>query len=351
MDAFFASVEQRDFPDLKGKPIIVGGGHRGVVAAASYEARKYGIHSAMPSVIAFKRCPHLISIKPRFDRYKEVSLQIRDILTSYTDLVEPLSLDEAFLDVTENKVQQDMAHLIARDIRNQILKETELTASAGISVNKFLAKIASDINKPNGQKTIHPQQVLQFLEELPITKFYGVGKATALKMHNLGIFHGKDLKKWNREKLVRIFGKQGHHYYQIVRGIQHSEVEPNRIRKSIAVEQTYHQDISANNIQEIHQKIEELTTELNRRTRRQSIYGKTLTLKIKYQDFTIHTRSKTTQEFIMPEEVESLAHKLWETRPLNDSVRLLGLSLSSLNTEEHQNQFIQLTIPFKGLIS
>ncbi len=347
MDAFYASVEQHDFPHLRGKPVIVGGGHRGVVAAASYEARKYGIRSAMPSKTAFEKCPNLIAVPPRFNRYKEVSRQIRSIFFEYTDLVEPLSLDEAFLDVTENRKGQSMAHVIAREIRSRISSELGLTASAGISVNKFLAKIASDINKPNGQKTIHPQRVLSFLESLSIEKFFGIGKVTAQKMHELKIYNGKDLKQWSKEQLVRHFGKHGLQYYQIVRGIYLSEVNPNRIRKSVAVEETYDEDIEALNQTEIYNKLHNLSTELIYRTERHHVYGKTLTLKIKYSDFTLYTRSRTLNDYYMPEQIEPVAHVLWESRPLDKAVRLLGLGLSNLNTEEDENGFVQLKIPFR----
>ena len=235
MDAFYASVEQLDNKDLIGKPIAVGGSsERGVVAAASYEARKFGVRSAMSGVLAKKKCPHLIFVKPRFSRYKEISVKIRQIFNDYTDLVEPLSLDEAYLDVTENKKGNPSASLIAQEIRDRIFNELQLRASAGISVNKFIAKVASDINKPNGQKTINPEEVIPFLEELSVNKFYGVGKVTAAKMNNLGIFKGLDLKEKSLEELTKLFGKSGNFYYNIVRGIHNSSVKPNRVRKSIA---------------------------------------------------------------------------------------------------------------------
>ena len=221
MDAFFASVEQLDDPDLRGKPVAVGGSReRGVVAAASYEARVFGVRSAMPSVIAKKKCKDLIFAKPRFDRYKEISGHIRSIFFDYTDLIEPLSLDEAFLDVTVNKKDIDLASDIAKEIRARITSETGLTASAGISINKFLAKVATEINKPNGQKTIHPTQVDDFIDNLEIKKFFGVGKVTAKKMNELGIFYGRDLRKFERGQLVEYFGKTGNHYYKIIRSIQ-----------------------------------------------------------------------------------------------------------------------------------
>ena len=246
MDAFFASVEQLDNPDLRGKPVAVGGGgDRGVVSAASYEARKFGVRSAMSNVLAKQKCPEIIFVKGNYKRYKEISLQIREIFYDYTDLVEPLSLDEAYLDVTQNKVGNPSASLIAKEIRKRILDEIGLTASAGISINKFIAKVASDINKPNGQKTINPEEVIPFLEELPIQKFYGIGKVTASKMYNLGIFNGRDLKEKSLEEMSLLFGKSGTHYYDIVRGIHRSEVKPNRIRKSLGAERTFRENISS----------------------------------------------------------------------------------------------------------
>ena len=346
MDAFFASVEQRDFPDLRGKPIIVGGGHRGVVAAASYEARKFGIRSAMPARTAFEKCPQLIAVPPRFDRYKEVSNQIRKIFLEYTDLVQPLSIDEAFLDVTENKVGNPMAHVIAKEIRQKIYEQTSLTASAGISINKFLAKIASDINKPNGQKTIHPSQVIRFLEDLPIDQFYGIGKVTARRMHEMAIYTGKDLKSYSKQELIKEFGKAGEHYYLIVRGIQYSEVEPNRIRKSISTETTFDEDIDTTQNQSIFHIMEELVQDLDKRTLIKGILGKTLTLKIKYGDFTLFTRSKTITHYFTPDEMLVTLHNLWYARPYNKPVRLLGVGLSNLNTTNRKTIITQLQIPF-----
>ena len=346
MDAFYASVEQHDNPELKGKPIAVGGQHRGVVAAASYEARKYGVRSAMPSKTARERCPHLIFVPPRFARYKEISRKIREIFYEYTDLVEPLSLDEAYLDVTENKKGMESANLIAREIRQKIFEQTGLTASAGISVNKFLAKVASDINKPNGQKTIHPDKVENFLEELPVEKFYGVGKVTANKMFSLGIYKGKDLKKRSLEELDRLFGKSGRHYYNVVRGIHTSEVKPHRIQKSVAVERTFFEDLFDE--QQIDEKLENLGQELHQRLQKNNILGRTLTLKIKYKDFSMFTRSITKEGyFSSPEQYFNTGKKLWELRPYNKPVRLLGLSLSHLNTEEKKQISIQLKIPFE----
>jgi DNA polymerase IV len=302
MDAFYASVEQLDNKELIGKPVVVGGSsERGVVAAASYEARKFGIRSAMSGVLAKKKCPHLIFVKPRFSRYKEISVKIRQIFNDYTDLVEPLSLDEAYLDVTENKKGNPSASLIAQEIRDRIFNELNLRASAGISINKFIAKVASDINKPNGQKTINPEEVILFLEELSVNKFYGVGKVTASKMNNLGIFKGLDLKKKSLDELTKLFGKSGKFYYNIVRGIHHSLVKPNRVRKSIAAERTFSKNISSEVF--MLERLFTIAEELERRMTKSETKGKTITLKIKYSDFTQQTRSKTVQNFIQKKEV------------------------------------------------
>ena len=246
MDAFYASVEQLDNPELRGKAVAVGGGsERGVVSAASYEARKFGVRSAMAGGLARKLCPELIFVKTRFERYREISAQIREVFYEYTDLVEPLSLDEAYLDVTQNKKGNPSASLIAKEIRAKIKDKTGLNASAGISINKFIAKVASDINKPNGQKTIGPEEVIAFLEDLDIRKFYGVGKVTAEKMYQLGIFTGKDLKTKSIEFLNEKFGKSGAYYYHVVRGIHTSQVKPDRIRKSLGAERTFSENISS----------------------------------------------------------------------------------------------------------
>ncbi len=284
-------------------------------------------------------------MSPRFSRYKEVSRQIREIFHEYTDLVEPLSLDEAYLDVTENKMDIESANQIAREIRRKIFEKTGLTASAGISVNKFLAKVASDINKPNGQKTIHPDRIESFLEELPVEKFYGVGKVTANKMFSLGIFKGKDLKKRSVEDLTRMFGKSGAYYYNVVRGIHLSEVKPHRIQKSVAVERTFLEDLFDD--QQVSEKLQNLSEELHTRLQKNNIRGRSLTLKIKYKDFSLYTRSITREEyFSSPEQYFSTGKKLWELRPFDKPVRLLGLSLSHLNTEEKKLVSVQLKIPF-----
>lgn len=337
MDAFYASVEQLDHPELRGRPVAVGGGEkRGVVAAASYEARKYGVRSAMSGFIAKRQCPELIFVKPRFDRYKEVSGAIREIFYRYTDLVEPLSLDEAYLDVTENKVGNPSATLIAYEIRNLISTELGLTASAGISINKFIAKVASDINKPNGQKTIPPGEVINFLEGLEIAKFYGVGKVTAKKMYALGIFTGSDLKEQTLEFLQEHFGKSGQHYYQVVRGIHESAVKPERIPKSIGAERTFGENLSSEVF--LMQKLEHIAGVLAGRLSRSGAAGKTVTLKIKYSDFQIQTRSKTLEKYItLKEEILTTVKDLLYQEKLDNSVRLLGISLSNLKTEQPED--------------
>lgn len=331
MDAFYASVEQLDNPELRGKPVAVGGGEeRGVVAAASYEARKYGVRSAMSGILAKKKCPHLIFVKPRFDRYTKISQKIRTIFYEYTDLVEPLSLDEAYLDVTENKKGNPSASLIAKEIRQRIFKELNLQASAGISVNKFLAKTASDINKPNGQKTIPPEEVIPFLEELPIGKFFGIGKVTAAKMYNLGIFTGKDLKEKTASFLTLHFKKTGNHYYQIVRGIQSDHVKPARQRKSVAAEHTFTKNLTSEVF--MLEKLEKISEELEQRLIRSEVSGRTITLKIKYSDFKLQTRSKTLPYFVKDKAVllETVSELLYQEKVLN-SVRLLGISVTNLN--------------------
>lgn len=346
MDAFYASVEQNDNPELKGKPIAVGGNEtRGVVSAASYEARKFGVRSAISGALAKKLCPELIFVKPRFDRYSEISKKIRSIFKEYTDLVEPLSLDEAYLDVTKNKKGNPSATLIAQEIRARIFEETGLTASAGISVNKFVAKIASDYNKPNGQKTVNPDEVEDFLEKLDIKKFYGIGKVTALKMYNHSIFTGKDLKGKTKEYLEENFGKSGVFYYNIVRGIHNSEVKPNRISKSVAAEHTFYENLTSEIFME--KKLEKIAIELEKRLKKYNISGKTITLKIKYSDFTLQTRSKTLPYFVSDKGLLSeTAKELLYQEKMKESVRLLGISLSNLNTEMKKTVVVQLKFDF-----
>lgn len=336
MDAFYASVEQMDNPKLKGKPLAVGGGgKRGVISAASYEARKFGVKSAMSGSLAIKLCPELIFVKPNFERYNEISKQVKKIFFDYTELVEPLSLDEAYLDVTQNKKGNPSASLIAQDIRNRIYEEVGLTASAGISINKFVAKIASDYNKPNGQKTVNPDEVLSFLEALDIRKFYGIGKVTAEKMYQKGIFTGKDLKSKSAEYLETHFGKSGKSYYYLVRGLQHSEVKPDRIRKSLAAERTFTENLSSEIF--MLEKLEHIANEVSNRLERSKVSGKTVTLKIKYSDFSLQTRSKTLPYFVQDKAVilETAKDLLYQDN-INESVRLLGISMSNLNTEKEK---------------
>ncbi len=346
MDAFYASVEQMDHPELMGKPIAVGGSeNRGVVAAASYEARQFGVRSAISGVLAKKNCPDLIFVTPRFDRYKEISNKIHKIFHDYTDLVEPLSLDEAYLDVTHNKKGNPSATLLAQEIRMRILNEVGLTASAGISVNKFVAKIASDYNKPNGQKTVNPEEVLSFLEALPIRKFYGVGKVTTEKMYQLGIFTGLELKSKSMEFLEKHFGKSGAFYYHVVRGIHNGEVKPNRITKSVAAEHTFDTNLSSEIF--MLEQLEKIAANLERRLKKHNIAGKTVTLKIKYSDFTQQTRSKTVPYFIADKGliIENVKELLYQER-MKDSVRLLGIALSNLNTEQKKTVVVQLQFAF-----
>jgi DNA polymerase-4 len=346
MDAFYASVEQMDNPALRGKPVAVGGSeNRGVVAAASYEARKFGVRSAISGVLAKKYCPEIIFVKPRFDRYKEISSKIQKIFHEYTDLVEPLSLDEAYLDVTQNKKGNPSASLLAEEIRARIFDEVGLTASAGISINKFVAKIASDYNKPNGQKTVNPDEVIAFLEELPIRKFYGVGKVTTEKMYQLGVFTGVDLKSKSLDFLEKYFGKSGSFYFNVVRGVHNSEVRSDRITKSVAAEHTFDVNLSSEIF--MIEKLEIIATALEKRLTKYKVAGKTITLKIKYSNFTQQTRSKTVPYFISDRGLilEIVKELLYQER-MKDSVRLLGIALSNLNTEEKKFLVVQLKFAF-----
>lgn len=335
MDAFYASVEQLDNPELKGKPLAVGGSkERGVVAAASYEARQYGVYSAMPSVTAARRCPNIIFVKPRFERYKEVSMQIMDVFKSYTDLVEPLSLDEAYLDVTENKKGIGSAMRIAMNIRAEILEKTGLTASAGVSYNKFLAKTASDINKPNGMAVIMPEEGAAFIEQLKIEKFHGIGKVTAEKMKKFSVFNGADLKSKSEEWLHGNFGKAGLYYYRIARGIDHRLVQANRVRKSIGAENTFSEDLETE--KELLNALQPICETVVARTKKARNAGKTVSLKLKYDDFSVQTRSKTVGSFISNfQHIWTIAVELLRTPELpNKPIRLLGISLSNLEKEE-----------------
>ena len=329
MDAFYASVEQLDNPELQDKALAVGGGsERGVVAAASYEARKFGIRSAMSGEVARRKCPHLIFVKPRFSRYKEVSKVVHSIFYQYTDLVEALSLDEAYLDVTNNKKGIPSATLIAEEIRTKIYELTGLTASAGISINKFLAKVASDYNKPNGQKTIPPEEVISFLSDLDVRKFHGVGKVTAEKMYRKGWYTGADLRNQSLSNLEKHFGKSGQFYYNVVRGIHLSPVRPQRKPKSVGAERTFDKNISSEIF--MVSRLEDIASALDQRLFKTKISGKTITLKIKYSDFVTQTRSKTVPYYTSDIAVIlEIAKELLFQEKFKNSVRLLGISLSN----------------------
>lgn len=346
MDAFFASVEQMDFPELKGKPVAVGGNRqRGVVAAASYEARKYGIHSAMPSKIAASKCKDLVFVKPRFERYRELSYQIRDIFFRYTDLVEPLSLDEAYLDVTENKMGVSTATDIALEIKKAIKDEIGLTASAGVSINKFLAKIASDYRKPDGIFIIKPHQVIPFIEELPIEKFFGVGKKTAEKMHSLDIKNGADLRNKTIKELVKYFGKQGRYFYSVSRGEDYRKVNPNRIRKSVGAENTFNNSLKTKS--EIWEALQPIAEKCWKRYKQSDAIAHTITLKVKFDDFKQITRSKSFEEAIDSANLfDQGLESLMESFELSQSVRLVGCSLSNFEIEEKIGENGQMTLTF-----
>lgn len=336
MDAFYASVEQRDNPALRGKPVIVGGtpNSRGVVATASYEARKFGVHSAMPSSQAFRLCPQAVFVKPDFTKYKRVSYAVREIFYEYTGLVEPLSLDEAYLDVTDNLRQNPSATLTAREILDKIRDQTGLTASAGVSYCKFLAKIASDINKPFGLTLITPEQAGTFLAELDIKKFFGVGRATQKKMHALGIKTGADLRSWSEVDLVKAFGKSGRHYYRIVRGIDNREVRPDRIRKSYGKERTFSEDVDDR--EWIIAYLKELAAEIAEGMKKSGFAGKTITLKVRYNNFETITRSHSIDSFTADTAtIMQVVHKLLQQTEIGTrKVRLLGITLSNLNVSE-----------------
>lgn len=349
MDAFYASVEQRDHPELRGKAIAVGHSEeRGVVAAASYEARKYGVRSAMSSLKAKQLCPHLIFVPGRMSVYKEVSAQIHAIFHDYTDLIEPLSLDEAFLDVTHNKKNIPLAVDIAKEIKLRIHEELNLVASAGISYNKFLAKVASDYRKPDGLCTIHPDQAQEFIDRLPIEAFWGVGKVTAKKMHTLGIHRGKELRQCTLEMLTRIFGKAGHIYYNFARGIDLRPVEAERIRKSVGCEHTLDKDITSQSSVII--ELYHVATELVERLKRNGFSGNTLTLKIKFYDFKQITRSLTLEkelnrlEDILPLAKQLLKEVDYTIRP----IRLIGLTVSNPKEEQEEEHGVwkQLELEF-----
>jgi DNA polymerase-4 len=333
MDAFYASVEQRDDPSLKGKPVAVGGGHRGVVTAASYEARPYGVRSALPSITAKRLCPELIFVKPRFDVYRAVSHQIRAIFADYTDLVEPLSLDEAYLDVTEDRLGLGSARAIAEDIRRRIREETQLTASAGVSYCKFIAKLASDHRKPDGLCVITPEKGPAFVASLPVARFHGVGPVTAKKMERLGIHTGADLRDWSLPALQAHFGSSADWYWRICRGIDEREVKPDRPYKSVSAERTFDEDL---------RDPERLAAELARiagyawdRVKRAEVAGRTVTLKVKYGDFTLITRSRSFAAPVPDLDAFTAAGQalLAALHPLSKGIRLLGLGLHNLSEE------------------
>ncbi len=344
MDAFYASVEQRDNPELRGKPVAVGGSSkRGVVAAASYEARRFGIHSAMPSITAKRRCPELVFVRARFAVYKEVSRQIRSIFSRYTDLIEPLSMDEAFLDLTEPKVGPPSATLLANRIREEIATDTGCTASAGVSYCKFLAKVASGINKPNGITVVKPEDAAAFIGSLPIEKFFGVGKVTAKKFKKYGINNGYDLRQCSELMLTQKFGKAGRFYYRIAQGLDARPVRTHRVRKSVSAERTFFDDIDSGD--EMSEKIATIAAEVAARLERAGASGKTVTLKIKYHDFVIRTRSRTLPRPLGTEaELKDIANHLLRSPALPDRpVRLLGIGVSNLKFA-NSNQEGQLDI-------
>ena len=332
MDAFYASIEQRDNPEYRGKPIAVGGspeGRGGVVATASYEARKFGVRSAMPSKRAQQLCPEVIFVRPRFEVYKEVSGKIREIFHRYTDIIEPLSLDEAFLDVTEDKQNIGSAIEIATLIKQAIKDELSLTASAGISVNKFVAKIASDMQKPDGLTFIGPSRIQSFMESLPVEKFFGVGKVTAAKMKGMGLHTGADLKRLTEDDLVKHFGKTGRFFYKIVRGLDDRDVQPHRETKSVGAEDTFAYDLTT--LEEMYTELDKLAVVVSNRLNRYALKGRTVTVKVKYSDFKIITRSQSFVQGVNDRDtIAATAHQLLAAADLNDKkVRLLGISLSN----------------------
>ena len=342
MDAFYASVEQRDNESYRNRPIVVGGspeGRGGVVAAASYEARVFGIRSAMPSKKAIQLCPHLVFVRPRFDVYKAVSTQIREIFSRYTDLIEPLSLDEAYLDVTSDKRSIGSAMDIAAEIKKSIREELQLTASAGVSINKFVAKIASDLDKPDGLTFIGPSRIEKFMEELPVEKFYGVGRVTAEKMKSLKLFNGADLKKLSEAEMIRHFGKAGGFYYNIVRGIDNREVQADRASKSVGAEDTFAEDLTE--IPAMQEELSKIALLVETRLRKKGLKGRTVTLKIKYSDFRMITRSQSLSSGIDDAElITSIVHQLLlATNPERQKIRLLGISLSNFGEQVQMRLF------------
>ena len=335
MDAFFASVEQRDNPKLRGKPVVVGGSpdKRGAIAAASYEARKYGIHSAMPSRQAAKLCPHLIFVRPQMGKYRDISQQIREIFLSYTPLVEPVAFDEAYLDVTEPITDHPSAMAIAREIKQRIRQETQLTASAGLSVNKFLAKMATGINKPDGLSLIRPEEGAAFVQKLPIEKFHGIGKATTKKMHQLNIKTGADLYEWSEEKLIQQFGKVGRYFFQIARGNDSRIVNPNRVRKSVGAERSFDPDIRDRN--QCLEQLQNIAENVHHRLLKANKQGKTLTLKVKYANYQQITRSRTIeQHYDTLQKISLTAQELFQQHVEQHPIRLLGISIGGLNSNQ-----------------
>jgi DNA polymerase IV len=338
MDAFYASVEQRDDPDLRGKPVAVGGSReRGVVAAASYEARKFGVRSAMPSVTARRQCPDLIFVKPRFEVYKEISRHIKTIFAEHTEIIEPLSLDEAYLDVTENIQGIASATEIATMIRAKILSGTGLTASAGISYNKFLAKLASDHRKPNGQFVITPKMGPAFVQDLPVGKFHGIGPATSAKMNGLGIFTGLDMRNQTLEFMTNNFGKAGTYYYWISRGIDERSVRANRVRKSVGAENTFSQDLA--DYEALAAELQALIEKVWRHCETTGARGRTATLKVKFSDFELLTRSRSVAVIDSASDLSSLALELLkQLMPPKKAIRLLGISVSGFADGEPEDE-------------
>lgn len=351
MDAFFASVEQRDNPELRGKPIAVGfDGPRGVVSTASYEARPYGVHSAMSMAQAKRRCPQLIVVPTHFEKYKEVSQQIHAVFHEYTDLVEPISLDEAFLDVTDNKKGIELAVDIAKEIKQKILERTSLTASAGISFNKLLAKIASDMRKPNGIFTVHPDRALDFIGSLPVEKLWGVGPKTADRMHEMGVFTGAQLRRISCEHLVQVFGKMGRVYYDFSRGIDNRPVVVAYERKSVGCERTFLEDLHIDT--KIIIELYHIVLELVERIERKDFRGRTLTLKLKWDATTQITRSLTQEKVLRTkDDILPLAKRLLKDTEYHDRpIRLMGLSVSSPETNDKEGknrpQWVEGFLPF-----
>jgi DNA polymerase IV len=346
MDAFFAAVEQRDNPELRGLPVAVGyDGPRGVVATASYEARKFGVHSAMATSTAKRLCPNLIFITPRFEAYRAVSRQVREVFAEYTDLIEPVSLDEAYLDVTKNRKGMSSAWTVAQNIRDNIYERTNLTASAGVSYNKFLAKLASDMRKPNGQYLITPEKGAEFISNLPIAKFHGIGPATTEKMHKLEVRTGADLKRWSIEELTSVFGKLGVWYYHLARGEDNRLVEPHRERKSVSAETTFLDDVSSKD--QLEQTLATLANEVWEWVEKNKQYGRTVTVKIKWADFAQSTKSRTERTHVSEvSELRRIAFELLESAfPLPKAIRLIGVGIAGFAVKDtNQSAQTQLSL-------